>query len=201
MSFLLSQLIPEQLARDLSHALTRQYTRHVTYVLVNHSCCTGLHGVATLKTKAKASTPLRPHKPRNVVARFRRKSRDDSPSPSANRDGAIDPLSESSKRSMSATPRSKATTEALEEELRWIAHEMPHPKPIRNILEILVERRLVKPGPLHYEALILGNCNPEHGSAANVRDILQEMEQENMTIGAQIYHAVLKVSMVFSWTW
>jgi len=92
-----------------------------------------------------------------------------------------------------AIPRTQAHTEDLEKELHWRAHHQPYPEAIHNILQVLVEDRLIKPKTLYYEALILSNCDAEHGSVDNVREILEQMEQEDLPMGAVIYLAVLKV--------
>lgn len=94
--------------------------------------------------------------------------------------------------------RSVASTEVLEAELRWVAHNHPHPKAVRNILKILVQDRKVKPSAAHYEALILANCFPELGSVENVKVILEEMEREGVLIEPSIYYAILRVSTPFS---
>ncbi|KIX05346.1 uncharacterized protein Z518_06218 [Rhinocladiella mackenziei CBS 650.93] len=92
--------------------------------------------------------------------------------------------------------RHVVSTELLTEELRWVSRYTPHPDAIRNILRILIQDRKVKPTSDHYEALILGNCFPEHGSADNVKVILQEMEREGIPIEAHVCGAVLMVLTV-----
>jgi hypothetical protein len=82
----------------------------------------------------------------------------------------------------------------LEKELVWIAKNNPSPLEIQEILSILIDERQSQPTASHYEALILGNCDPEHGSIASVEIILEEMRDEGITIGASIYAAILKVS-------
>ncbi|EXJ81705.1 hypothetical protein A1O1_07770 [Capronia coronata CBS 617.96] len=92
--------------------------------------------------------------------------------------------------------RSVVSTEILEAELRWVSRNHPHPKAVRNILEILIRDRKVKPSAAHYEALILANCFPELGTVENVKMILEEMEREGILIEPSIYYAVLTVLTV-----
>ncbi len=93
-------------------------------------------------------------------------------------------------------PRNDETTENLERELMWVAQKAPSLSTIRDILSILIGQREVRPTPLHYEALILGNCDPEHGSVDSVAKTLREMKDEGITIGASIYNAVLSVCRI-----
>ena len=65
---------------------------------------------------------------------------------------------------------------------------------IYEILDILIEKEKEQPKSLHYEAVILGNSDPEHGSIENVEQILEAMKHEGIAIGAPIYNAVLRVS-------
>ncbi|KAL2434156.1 hypothetical protein ABEF95_014807 [Exophiala dermatitidis] len=99
-------------------------------------------------------------------------------------------------RTQKSLDRSIASTETLEDELKWVARNYPHPHAIRNILKILIEDRKVKPSAAHYEALILANCFPELGSVENVKSILEEMEREGVLIEPAIYYAVLTVLAV-----
>lgn len=97
-------------------------------------------------------------------------------------------------------PRNEESTENLERELMWVAHKAPALSTIQEILCILIGKRGVQPTPLHYEALTLGNCDPELGSVEYVQKILREMKNENITLGAPIYNAVLKVRTVLPYS-
>lgn len=90
-------------------------------------------------------------------------------------------------------PRSEATVEELDRELAWTMENYPSITRIEEMLSILIFERQCHPNPWHYEALILGNCDPEHGSVANVQNVLEEMKEAQIAIGATIYNAVLKV--------
>lgn len=96
-------------------------------------------------------------------------------------------------RSRKVLPRHMRSTELLEQELQLIAHGQPHPDALGNILTILIQDRLVKVSPHHYEALILGNCHPETGSLDAVKTILREMYREEVPIISAVAFAVVKV--------
>jgi hypothetical protein len=87
----------------------------------------------------------------------------------------------------------KANTEELEKELAWLAGNYPSSPEMRDIFDALVERG-IKPAGAHYEALILSNCDPQHGSVANVQAVLDEMRQTGVTLSGSTYGAVLKVT-------
>ena len=97
--------------------------------------------------------------------------------------------------SVSALDRESASSQTLEDELRWIARTRPDPKPIQDILRLLIKDRKINPDPRHYEALILGNCSAELGSVDNVKSIMEEMEREGVAISPSIHYAVLTVSL------
>ncbi|KAK6385892.1 hypothetical protein LTS17_001464 [Exophiala oligosperma] len=87
--------------------------------------------------------------------------------------------------------RKDVSTQVLEDELKWIAKTTPQPKLTREILNILIADRKIKPRPDLYEALILSNCSPEYGSADNVRATLEEMEREGIAMNPSVYYAAL----------
>lgn len=94
-------------------------------------------------------------------------------------------------------PRAEQSTELLEEELRLIAHGMPHPASVERILTMLIMDRHVILSSRHYEALILANCHPELGSVAKLRSILQVVTKEKLAIDASLSFAALKVRCCF----
>lgn len=102
-------------------------------------------------------------------------------------------LKENASRPTNSLDRSVVSTPTLKEELRWVAQTNPHPKSIRNTLELLIRDRKEKPDSEYYRVLILGNCFPELGSVDNVKTILQEMEREGIPIDSDVCHAVLEV--------
>lgn len=164
----------------LSHPLIRA-SRHLRY----------LHQVSS-------STKSRPQrinygipKPQGPVLRPKFRSRPKKEIDSA-ADG-VDVVENTSVKPQNAFPRRITPSDELLEELRWIAHNDPHPKAIHNILTLLIHDRHIKPDGPYYEVMLLSNCIPGHGSVEQIREILQEMEQENIPIGAPIYFAVLKV--------
>lgn len=86
------------------------------------------------------------------------------------------------------------TTE-LERELEVFSSRMPSIKTAHGILKILVLSRAVRPTVLHYEAMILANCDATLGSIKAVKSVLEEMERESIAIGLSIYAAALKVRL------
>ncbi|KIV83864.1 hypothetical protein PV11_05853 [Exophiala sideris] len=105
-------------------------------------------------------------------------------------------LKENAGRPTNSLDRSVVSTPTLQEELRWLAQTSPHPKAIRNTLEVLIRDRKEKPDSEYYRVLILGNCFPELGSVDNVNTILQQMEREGIPIDTGVCHAVLEVLTV-----
>lgn len=64
---------------------------------------------------------------------------------------------------------------------------------IRNCVEILVKERGQKPNLRLYDALLLANTDPQHGSAGEVARILDEVAVEGLTPDSTTYHTVLRV--------
>ena len=64
---------------------------------------------------------------------------------------------------------------------------------VNALVELLVRDRHEKPNPRLYQALLLANADPYHGSPAEVRRLLREMEDEDIIPDSATYHAVLKV--------
>lgn len=83
-------------------------------------------------------------------------------------------------------------TEAAYEELRRAGNTGDYLR-VRALAKILVEDRGERPNPRLYVALLLANTNPQHGSPAEVKGLLQEMRDEGFTPDSSAYHAALKV--------
>lgn len=62
------------------------------------------------------------------------------------------------------------------------------------LVETLVKERGEEPNINLYLALILANTSTQHGSPAEVKRLLDEMENEGLVPNSAIYHAVLKVA-------
>jgi hypothetical protein len=92
-----------------------------------------------------------------------------------------------------ARRRQHAVQKKLEKELDFVAHSRPEVGVVQSILKILFEKWGVKPTAVHYEAMILANCDAENGSVNTVKALLEEMEREGVVVGASVYYAVLKV--------
>ena len=84
------------------------------------------------------------------------------------------------------------TTQDAYEELRRASIQADALR-VHAVVELLVLHRHEKPNPRLYQALLLANADSYHGSPAEVRRLLREMEDENIMPDASTYHAVLKV--------
>ncbi|KAL8942789.1 MAG: hypothetical protein Q9216_001474 [Gyalolechia sp. 2 TL-2023] len=84
------------------------------------------------------------------------------------------------------------TEEEIYEEMRRASTAGDYPR-VREVLRIIIQDRGEKPNQRHFQASILANISPEHGSATNVIQILQEMEDESITLDSASYHAILRV--------
>lgn len=82
--------------------------------------------------------------------------------------------------------------EELYEEMWRASNAGDYPR-LREVLKIMIEDRGEKPNRKHYQALLLANTSAQHGSAAEVVRILQDMEDAGITLDSVSYHAVLKV--------
>lgn len=95
--------------------------------------------------------------------------------------------------SLIRTPRREASSETLEKELAWTVKNTPRAADVRDILRLLIEERGIQPSTQHFEALILENCDPRHGSIENVQRILEDMRRESVPMNTAIHRAILKV--------
>lgn len=66
----------------------------------------------------------------------------------------------------------------------------------RILVEVLVKERGEEPNLPLYLGLILANTNPQHGSPAEVKSLLEEMRAEGLVPDSSIYHAALKVALI-----
>ncbi|KAL8929216.1 MAG: hypothetical protein Q9208_001299 [Pyrenodesmia sp. 3 TL-2023] len=82
--------------------------------------------------------------------------------------------------------------EKLHEELRRASTAADFPR-LQEILKVLIHDRGEKPSRIHYQALLLVNTSPQHGSVAEVVRVLLQMEEAGITLDSAAYHAVLKV--------
>lgn len=93
-------------------------------------------------------------------------------------------------------PLSHTSTSDLERELLFSASRYPTSARTRNLLHHILYDRKEKPAAVHYEALILANISPEYGSAENVRKLIEEMEQMDISMNINIYNAILRALVV-----
>lgn len=64
---------------------------------------------------------------------------------------------------------------------------------VQKLVDKLVRERDQKPSIRMFDALILANVDPRHGSSAEVAYLLQEMTDEGIVPDAATYHSILKV--------
>ncbi|KAL8638683.1 MAG: hypothetical protein Q9228_004186 [Teloschistes exilis] len=76
------------------------------------------------------------------------------------------------------TSQSELSTDVLYEKLRKVSATGDYTR-IHEILRTLIEKRGEQPNRRHYQAMLLGNTDAQHGSPAEVAHILQEMEAED----------------------
>ena len=82
------------------------------------------------------------------------------------------------------------------QELRKVALRGAYAQ-IQECVRILVKERGEKPNLRLYDALLLANTDPEHGSPQEVAELLEEMANDGLNPDSATYHAVLRVrSMV-----
>lgn len=86
-------------------------------------------------------------------------------------------------------------TDALYRELEYASLRGDYLR-VRILVEALVKERGEEPNLPLYLGLILANTNPQHGSPAEVKGLLEEMEVEGLIPDSSIYHAILKVVLI-----
>ncbi|KAI4197168.1 MAG: hypothetical protein LQ350_006112 [Teloschistes chrysophthalmus] len=90
------------------------------------------------------------------------------------------------------TRQSELSSDVLYEKLRKVSATGDYIR-IHEILRTLIEERGEQPNRRHYQAMLLGNTNAQHGSPAEVAHILQQMEAEGISLDSAAYHAIIKV--------
>lgn len=86
-------------------------------------------------------------------------------------------------------------TDALYRELEYASLKGDYIR-VRILAEVLVKDRGEEPNLPLYLGLILANTNPQHGSPAEVKSLLEEMGAEGLIPDSSIYHAALKVFII-----
>lgn len=71
---------------------------------------------------------------------------------------------------------------------------------VQKLLALLVQQHNEKPNLKLYRAALLANTDPQHGSAANVLSLLEEMLEEGLIWDSGVCHAAIKVSVTSSTT-
>ena len=92
--------------------------------------------------------------------------------------------------------RLQASASELETELQNVVQNKPNVSDIHEIVQTLLRIQHVPPSTLHYEAMLHANCDPVQGSATSIKNLLAEMQEANMPIGASTYEASLRALTV-----
>ena len=87
----------------------------------------------------------------------------------------------------------RLSRESLYEDLRKAGATGDHVR-VHTLLKSLIKDYGDEPSQRHYQAMLLANADPCHGSAAEVAIILQQMESEGHSLDSAAYHAIIKVS-------
>ncbi|KAJ5702960.1 hypothetical protein N7488_010508 [Penicillium malachiteum] len=90
----------------------------------------------------------------------------------------------------------KKSDAMLESMLRNVTAKEPNIRSATQVLRSLIWDRKTPPHTRHYQALLLTNCDPWMGSPNIVRNLLQEMEDHNITADSGTLHAALKALAV-----
>lgn len=81
----------------------------------------------------------------------------------------------------------------LEDILQW--DKLTNIFATTQTLRALIRDHCVKPSGRHYKALILAHRDPFRGSPEAVRGLLEEMEENGITVDSGTLHAILQVSI------
>lgn len=94
-------------------------------------------------------------------------------------------------------PLKLTTTSELEREMIWSATRAERGRRrALKILSILLSQRAQERKTVHYETLIALNTSPDKGSAANMKSLLQEMDQQNIACDVNAYTSILRSLVV-----
>ncbi|RMD44193.1 hypothetical protein DV735_g1022, partial [Chaetothyriales sp. CBS 134920] len=98
---------------------------------------------------------------------------------------------------LDCSPRMSFETHSeLEKKFFRLANTNPRSRQIDDIFTELTTKRGIAPTSAHYEALILGNCDPRYGSVSRVQSVLATMQTRGVAITASVYQAALTVLAV-----
>ena len=89
------------------------------------------------------------------------------------------------------------STEEAYETLRVVSKKADYQK-VKRLLKLLMNEHHEKPNSRLYEALILANADPKHGSPQAVDRLLLEMVEQDLIPDSAIYHAALKVNCAWN---
>ncbi|RMZ85005.1 hypothetical protein DV738_g293, partial [Chaetothyriales sp. CBS 135597] len=109
---------------------------------------------------------------------------------------ASSPSSRPLSKALNASASRQQTVEELEKRFFRLANTRPGSRQIDEIFKELTTARGITPTSAHYEALILRNCDPRHGSVSKVKEVLAAMQSRGVAITASTYQAALTVLAV-----
>jgi hypothetical protein len=90
------------------------------------------------------------------------------------------------------------TTQEIETKLQDIAKTSPSVHSAMQKLQHLIQDRKIQPSARHYKWLIQCHSDPQHGSPNLVRQLLLEMEQNDIPLDSGTLHAALQVCTTFT---
>lgn len=86
----------------------------------------------------------------------------------------------------------------LENLLQDLVNKKPNYNQAVRVARELIEKRQVRPAARHYRAMILANTHPEKGNPAQVRKLLEEMDEHEIVADSTILHSALTVGRMLS---
>ncbi|KAL2820334.1 hypothetical protein BJX63DRAFT_311385 [Aspergillus granulosus] len=88
------------------------------------------------------------------------------------------------------------TTQEIEAKLQDLAKNFPNVHSAMQKLQHLIQDRRIRPSARHYKWLIQCNSDPQHGSPVLIRQLLLEMERNNIPLDSGTLHAALQALAV-----
>jgi hypothetical protein len=87
-------------------------------------------------------------------------------------------------------------TPELERELFWVAHHEPDLPAVEALLVYLIVQRQLQPTAVHYEAAVVANCDPMHGSAEYAQTLAENARASGLQAASLLDTALLQVLAV-----
>jgi hypothetical protein len=102
-------------------------------------------------------------------------------------------LDEHGRPQLNYTRLTEASDDDLTSDLEWTARNQASMHITRALWHYMRKKRHIRPVVVHYESLILANCDPSHGSISGVKALLKKMALAGIVVGGTIDAAVLQV--------